>query len=100
MGLGMGMTVRDSAYLVVPAEKLSKVMPKFEESSEKPAGEWNDADIVCSANNIEVYINGVLQNKGSKLTTSSGSICIQSEGGPMQFRNIELQPLDSPVKNN
>ena len=36
-------------------------------SSEKPAGEWNTMEVVCKANTIEVYVNGVLQNKGTNV---------------------------------
>jgi hypothetical protein len=93
MGTGMGMTVRDTAYVVVPGEKRSLVRPKFEASNEKPAGEWNIVDITCDKDNVEIILNGVLQNKGTGLSASSGNICLQSEGGPMQFRNIRLDQL-------
>ena len=32
---------------------------------EKPAGEWNEAEIVCQGDRMAVYINGVLQNECS-----------------------------------
>lgn len=67
---------------------------KFEESSEKPAGEWNEADITCRDNTFEFVINGVLQMKGSAEGKSEGNICLQSEGGPIQFRNVYLEKLD------
>jgi hypothetical protein len=98
MGLGMGMTVKDSTFIVTPGgPKQSMVMPKFADSTEKPAGEWNSLDITCESDNLEVIINGVLQNMGKKLTASSGSICLQSEGGPMQFRNIKLEQLEPGI---
>jgi hypothetical protein len=36
----------------------------------------------------------VLQNKGTGAKPSSGAICLQSEGSPIQFRNIYLKPLE------
>jgi hypothetical protein len=51
------------------------------------------ADIVCDGDSIQLTINGLLQNKGTGAKPSSGAICLQSEGSPIQFRNIYLKPL-------
>ncbi|WP_295938847.1 DUF1080 domain-containing protein [uncultured Alistipes sp.] len=56
---------------------------------EKAAGEWNTAQIVCAGDRIAVYINGVLQNECSA-TNGKGYIALQSEGGPLEFRNVYL----------
>ena len=69
------------------------VVQRLEESSEKPLGEWNCADIRCEGDQITVTINGVLQNKGSKPMYTSGSIGLQSEGAPIEFRNLTLTPI-------
>jgi len=66
---------------------------KKAESSEKQAGEWNSMDIVCDANTIEVFVNGVLQNKGTEVTVSKGHICLQSEGKDIEFKNVFLTEL-------
>lgn len=68
------------------------VVKKLEESSEKPAGEWNSADIECKDGVITVYINGVLQNKGTN-TVKEGHIGLQSEGSDIQFRNVTVSSL-------
>ena len=39
-------------------------------------------------------MGGLLQNQGTKATKTAGSICLQSEGKPIQFRNVYLEPLD------
>ncbi len=62
-------------------------------SSEKPVGEWNIMEIACKANTIEVYVNGVLQNKGTGVTINKGHICLQSEGKDIQFKNVFLTNL-------
>jgi len=93
MGKGAAITVKDSTYLVTSEEKRYLAIPKFEESSENPAGEWNTYDITSKDGSLELYVNGVLQNKGTGMTLTEGNIALQSEGGPMQFRNIYLQPL-------
>lgn len=93
MGEGAGLTVQDSTYLITSEENRYLVIPKFEESSENPTGEWNSYDITVKDGDIELLVNGVLQNRGSNLTLSEGKILLQSEGAPLQFRNIYLQPL-------
>jgi len=67
---------------------------KKKQSSEKPAGQWNSYDIYCEEDIIRCYVNGVLQNEGTNATDISGWICLQSEGGPVEFRNIYIEPLD------
>ncbi len=59
---------------------------------EKPVGEWNEVDIECDARTIKVYINGELANSCTTID-SAGHIALQSEGGPIAFRNIYLQEL-------
>ncbi|MCF0167971.1 MAG: DUF1080 domain-containing protein [Bacteroidales bacterium] len=66
---------------------------KFENSSEFKLGEWNTMEVVCLEDTIETYVNGVLQNKGTNLTYSSGYICLQSEGSPIEFRNVWIEKI-------
>ena len=62
------------------------------ESAENPAGEWNTAEIICNGNFIQAYINGVLMNE-AHFNRSSGPIALQSEGGPLEVRNVYIIPL-------
>lgn len=57
---------------------------------EKPVGEWNTAEIICQGKSITVYINGELQNQCT-CETSEGYIALQSEGGPIEFRNVYIE---------
>jgi hypothetical protein len=75
-------------------DKSTRRVAKREESSEKPAGEWNKYEIICAGNTIKLYVNGVLQNEASETSVQSGKICLQSEGKPIEFRNIFLQQVD------
>jgi hypothetical protein len=93
MGLGGGITRKDTAFISNNPEKPNIVVRKFENSSEKPAGEWNTVDIVCTEKNLEIKVNGVLKNNGTNLSLTSGAICLQSEGGPLQFRNVYIEML-------
>lgn len=93
IGKGSGITVHESTHLIESEESRYKALPKFEEISEKPAGEWNSYDIISLDGNLEVLVNGVLQHAGSDMTLTEGNILLQSEGSPMQFRNIYLEVL-------
>ena len=73
--------------------KKSPFMTKLSESSEKMVGEWNTMEIICVDSFIEVYVNGVLQNKGTNLNITEGSICLQCEGQDIEFRNVYLNEL-------
>lgn len=67
--------------------------PKMHAHNEKPLGEWNTYEAVCDGNTVKLYINGLLQNAATDLTVSKGYIGLQSEGTPIEFRNIVLEPL-------
>ena len=67
---------------------------KLKDSSEKPIGQWNEYDIICKDDWLVVLVNGVLQNVATKCSVNSGKICLQSEGTPIEFRNVCLEPLE------
>jgi hypothetical protein len=79
-----GKVVNESGY---------RVIPKMEVSSEKPVGEWNHYRIICTAGEISCFVNDVLQNRGWETALTKGKICLQSEGAPIEFRNICLELL-------
>ncbi len=74
-------------------DKTKNGVKKLGPSSEKPTGEWNTMEINCIDNTIEVHVNGILQNKGTNVNLSKGSICLQSEGKDVEFRNVYLTKL-------
>ena len=68
-------------------------VPKKVDSNEKPVGEWNVMEIVCKDKTITVKVNGLLQNVATETTVNRGTIGFQSEGTPVEFRNIVLERL-------
>ena len=62
-------------------------------SNEKPIGDWNSYDIVCEGKTVTLFVNGLLQNKGTDSNPSWSPICLQSEGIPIEFRNVYLEPI-------
>jgi hypothetical protein len=68
-------------------------VPRQHPDSEKPPGEWNSCDIVCRGDTISIRINGVLQNEVSGTSVDFGTIGLQAEGAPVEFRNVVLDKL-------
>lgn len=63
------------------------------DGDEKRLGEWNKMEIECRGNEITVKVNGNVVNHATKLSQSKGAIALQSEGTPIEYRNIKLTPL-------
>jgi hypothetical protein len=87
---GTGITV-NGEKIQNPSRQFVQITKK-EQSSEKPQGQWNSYDIYCQGDSIRCYVNDVLQNEGTAVTQSTGWICLQSEGGQIEFRNIYIEP--------
>lgn len=76
-----------------PLQNKRKRAPRLADSSEKPPGEWNTYEIFCRGDTIEVFVNGVRQNRVGQLPVGAGAIALQLEGYPVDFRNVWLEPL-------
>ena len=63
------------------------------DDSENPLGEWNNMVIECRGDTIKVWVNGDLVNEGFNLTANRGHIALQAEGAEVEFRKVELTPL-------
>lgn len=82
------------SFASTPFEEMKETGGRFktrisDENVEKPAGEWNTAEITCEGTYIRAVINGVLKNE-AHFERTEGHIAIQSEGGPLEVRNIYL----------
>jgi hypothetical protein len=64
------------------------------DNSEKPVGDWNTMIIECRDREIKVWVNGDLVNYGFSCTADKGQIALQAEGSEVEFRKIELTPLE------
>jgi hypothetical protein len=63
------------------------------DGDEKPLGKWNKMEITCRGDEVLVKVNGKLVNHAKKVSQTKGAIALQSEGAPIEFRNIKLTPL-------
>ncbi|HKB01550.1 MAG TPA: DUF1080 domain-containing protein [Gemmataceae bacterium] len=60
---------------------------------EKPVGEWNQYEITCRGDAIEIRVNGKLVNEAKKSELTRGRIALQSEGAEVHFKDIEFKRL-------
>jgi hypothetical protein len=60
---------------------------------EKPVGEWNTLECICTGDSLTYLLNGVVVNKATKSSHTRGKILFQSEGAELFFRKIELHPV-------
>lgn len=74
----------------------SRAFPTEERS--KPSPEWNHYRIVCNEGAISLAVNGKVVTQGTDCTPSKGYICLESEGGVVDYRNVRIKVLpDTPV---
>ncbi|HYG21542.1 MAG TPA: DUF1080 domain-containing protein [Verrucomicrobiae bacterium] len=62
------------------------------EPNEKPVGQWNSYEIVCSGNTLKASVNGKLLNEVTDCSVTSGFIAIQSEGSEFEVRKVTIEP--------
>ncbi len=76
-------------------------IPNLTDGSEMPLGEWNQMVVECVADTIKVWVNDVLVNYGTNCTATKGQIAVQAEGSEVEFRKLELTPIDkiTPTDN-
>jgi hypothetical protein len=66
---------------------------KMHETNEKPLGEWNTYEITLDGGNLELKVNGLVQNTATDMQVIPGYILLQAEGAEIEFRKVELVPL-------
>jgi len=68
-------------------------------AAEKPEGEWNRYEITVDGPSIVVVMNGRRVNEVTGAQVMPGRIALQSEGGEIHFRTVEVTPLStSPAR--
>jgi len=64
------------------------------DGSENAVGEWNKMVVECVSNEIKVWVNDDFVNHGFDCTTNKGQIAVQAEGSEVEFRKLELTPIE------
>jgi hypothetical protein len=58
-----------------------------------PFGNWDRYEVTSKDGTVKVLLNGALVNEGFGADPPEGYICLQSEGWPVFYRNIEIKVL-------
>ena len=56
-------------------------------------GAWEHYEVTSKNGKVTVVLNGVLVNEGTNAWPEEGNICLESEGWPVFYRNIEIKEL-------
>ncbi|MEM8710028.1 MAG: DUF1080 domain-containing protein [Planctomycetota bacterium] len=101
LGPGVELDVIDPATGEVHAgDRIAGIFRKRAvDSPEKPLGEWNKMRVEVGVDEIVVYVNDVEVNRGvgGSLTAGdpggfhAGPFAFQSEGAPIEFRNVKVE---------
>src|SRR5437763_13043881 len=59
----------------------------------KGAGEWNHYYIRGINGEVRLWVNGEEVSGGSGANPASGYLCLESEGSPIEFKNLRIRPL-------
>lgn len=59
----------------------------------KPSPEWNHFRISCVDGTIRLGVNGKIVTRGHESSLRRGHICLESEGSPVDFRNLRIKEL-------
>ena len=63
------------------------------EQRSKPSPQWNHYALTCVDGTIKLAVNGKVVTSGSQCVPRKGFICLESEGSPVEFRNIRVKQL-------
>jgi hypothetical protein len=94
---GMGLAAHDKARFThnTPGRDItgeSRGIKKLVDA-ERPAGRWNTYEILCQGDSIVISVNGTIVNWTREVEDVEGPVGLQSEGGPIEFRNFFITPL-------
>ncbi len=83
----------DPSRTVSGGKRIVKAGP----DSQKPVGEWDTMEVIVDSGYLVFKVNGVVQNVVTDTESLAGKVGLQSEGVPMEFRKIEVTPIE-PAK--
>jgi hypothetical protein len=65
------------------------------EKRAKPSPHWNHYRVECNDGRISLAVNGKVVSGGHSARPRKGYICLESEGSPVEFRNLRIKELPS-----
>ncbi|MFT4549316.1 MAG: putative membrane-bound dehydrogenase-like protein, partial [Verrucomicrobiales bacterium] len=62
----------------------------------KGINQWNHYYVRAVNGEVRLWVNGEEVSGGSGISPAMGFLCLESEGAPIEFRNLRLRKLPSP----
>ena len=62
----------------------------------KGINQWNHYYVRAVNGEVRLWVNGEEVSGGNGISPSTGFLCLESEGAPIEFRNLRLRKLPSP----
>jgi hypothetical protein len=59
----------------------------------KGIGHWNHYYVRCINGEVRLWVNGEEVSGGSNAEPATGFLCLESEGSPVEFRNLRIREL-------
>lgn len=56
-------------------------------------GEWNHYYVRCINGEVRLWVNGEEVSGGTQIRPATGYLCLESEGAPVEFRDLRLRLL-------
>lgn len=63
------------------------------ENRTRPAGEWNHYYVRAINGEVRLWVNGREVSGGTGCQPAFGFLCLESEGSPVEFRNLRIREL-------
>jgi hypothetical protein len=63
------------------------------ERRSKSAGEWNHYYVRAINGEVRLWVNGKEVSGGTECQPATGYLCLESEGSPVEFRNLRIREL-------
>ena len=62
----------------------------------KGINQWNHYYVRCVNGEVRLWVNGEEVSGGTECRPASGYLCLESEGSPVEFRNLRIRELPEP----
>ena len=59
----------------------------------KGVGEWNHYYVRCMNGEVRLWVNGEEVSGGTGCNPRTGYLCLESEGSPVEFRQLRIREL-------
>lgn len=93
--LGYGLTGPADRLEQLTHEKFGKLtFLRRSEAAVKPAGQWNQLEIVAAGETVTIRINGRLVNRATGCDVTAGPLLLTAENDAIQFREVLLESAD------